>query len=65
MLMRIAGIVILAACSTLRAQKSGVEGVPSLARAFLVAGVPAVIEQATPGRRHAARRVGPTGRGPR
>jgi CHAT domain-containing protein len=36
-------IVILAACSTLRAQKSGVEGVPSLARAFLVAGVPSVI----------------------
>jgi CHAT domain-containing protein len=36
-------LVILAACSTLRAQKSGVEGVPSLARAFLVAGVPSVI----------------------
>jgi CHAT domain-containing protein len=36
-------IVILAACSTLRAQKSGIEGVPSLARAFLVSGVPAVV----------------------
>jgi CHAT domain-containing protein len=36
-------IVILAACSTLRAQRGGVEGVPSLARAFLVAGVPSVI----------------------
>jgi CHAT domain-containing protein len=36
-------IVILAACSTLRAQKSGVEGVPSIARAFLVAGVPSVV----------------------
>jgi CHAT domain-containing protein len=36
-------LVILAACSTLRAQKSGVEGVPSLARAFLVAGVPSVV----------------------
>jgi CHAT domain-containing protein len=36
-------IVILAACSTLRAQKGGVEGVSSLARAFLVAGVPSVI----------------------
>jgi CHAT domain-containing protein len=36
-------IVILAACSTLRAQKGGIEGVPSLARAFLVSGVPSVV----------------------
>jgi len=36
-------VVILAACSTLRAQKGGIEGVPSLARAFLIAGVPAVV----------------------
>lgn len=36
-------VVVLAACSTLQGHASGVEGVPSLARAFLVAGVPSVI----------------------
>jgi CHAT domain-containing protein len=35
--------VVLASCSTLRAHTAGVEGVPSISRAFLVAGVPAVI----------------------
>lgn len=35
--------VVLASCSTLRGHKAGVEGVPSVARAFLVAGVPSVV----------------------
>jgi CHAT domain-containing protein len=35
--------VILASCSTLQGHRSGVEGVPSVARAFLVAGVPSVV----------------------
>lgn len=36
-------IVVLAACKTLRSHDAPVEGVPSLARAFIVAGVPSVI----------------------
>lgn len=35
--------VVLAACSTMTGRNAAVEGVPSLARAFVVAGVPAVI----------------------
>jgi CHAT domain-containing protein len=36
-------VVVLAACSTLTGRNAAVEGVPSLARAFVVAGVPAVV----------------------
>jgi len=36
-------LVVLAACSTLRGRNTAVEGVSSLATAFLVAGVPAVL----------------------
>lgn len=36
-------VVVLAACSTMRGRNAAIEGVPSLARAFVVAGVPAVI----------------------
>lgn len=36
-------IVVLASCSTLRGDKGTIEGVRSVARAFLVAGVPTVI----------------------
>jgi tetratricopeptide (TPR) repeat protein len=36
-------VVVLAACSTMVGRKAAIEGMPSLARAFLVAGVPAVI----------------------
>lgn len=36
-------LVVLAACSTLRGRNAAVEGVSSLATAFLVAGVPAVL----------------------
>jgi CHAT domain-containing protein/tetratricopeptide (TPR) repeat protein len=36
-------VVVLASCSTLRGHTAGVEGVPSVARAFLVAGVPSVV----------------------
>ncbi len=36
-------VVVLAACKTLRSHDAHVEGVPSLARAFIVAGVPSVI----------------------
>ncbi|HVR39584.1 MAG TPA: CHAT domain-containing protein [Thermoanaerobaculia bacterium] len=36
-------VVVLASCSTLRGHTAGVEGIPSVARAFLVAGVPAVV----------------------
>jgi CHAT domain-containing protein len=36
-------IVVLASCGTLKGHTAGVEGVPSIARAFLIAGVPAVI----------------------
>jgi CHAT domain-containing protein len=35
--------VVLAACSTLDGRNAAIEGVPSLARGFLVAGVPSVI----------------------
>lgn len=35
--------VVLAACSTMTGRSTNIEGVPSLSRAFLVAGVPAVI----------------------
>jgi CHAT domain-containing protein len=34
---------VLASCSTLRGHTAGVEGVPSVARAFLLAGVPSII----------------------
>jgi CHAT domain-containing protein len=40
---RSTSLVVLAACSTLRGRKAAVEGVSSLATAFLVAGVPAVL----------------------
>lgn len=36
-------VVVLAACSTMRGRNAAIEGVPSLARAFVVAGVPAVV----------------------
>ncbi|HJQ35988.1 MAG TPA: CHAT domain-containing protein [Thermoanaerobaculia bacterium] len=36
-------VVVLAACSTLTGRNAAVEGVPSIGRAFIVAGVPAVI----------------------
>lgn len=36
-------LVVLAACSTLRGRNAAVEGVPSIARGFLIAGVPAVV----------------------
>jgi CHAT domain-containing protein/tetratricopeptide (TPR) repeat protein len=36
-------LIVLAACTTFGRKKSGVEGVPSVARAFLVAGVPSVV----------------------
>lgn len=36
-------LVVLAACGTMTGPEAAMEGVPSLARAFLVAGVPAVI----------------------
>ena len=36
-------LVVLAACSTLRGRNAAVEGVPSLARTFLTAGVPMVV----------------------
>ncbi|HEX8410362.1 MAG TPA: CHAT domain-containing protein [Thermoanaerobaculia bacterium] len=36
-------VVVLAACSTMDGRNAAVEGVPSLSRAFLVAGVPAVV----------------------
>jgi len=35
--------VVLAACSTMTGRNAAIEGVPSLARAFVVAGVPAVV----------------------
>jgi CHAT domain-containing protein len=35
--------VVLAACSTMTGRNAAIEGVPSLARAFLIAGVPAVV----------------------
>lgn len=35
--------VVLAACSTMAGRNAAIEGVPSLSRAFIVAGVPAVI----------------------
>ena len=35
--------IVLAACSTMDGRNAAVEGVPSLARAFLIAGVPAVV----------------------
>jgi CHAT domain-containing protein len=40
---RFTRVVVLAACSTLTGRNAAVEGVPSLARAFVVAGVPAVV----------------------
>jgi CHAT domain-containing protein len=36
-------IAVLASCSTLQGRSGAIEGVPSVARAFLVAGVPSVI----------------------
>lgn len=36
-------VVVLAACSTMTGRNAAIEGVPSLARGFVVAGVPAVI----------------------
>jgi CHAT domain-containing protein len=36
-------VVVLAACSTMRGRNAAIEGVPSLARAFVIAGVPAVV----------------------
>ena len=36
-------LVVLAACSTMTGRKAAVEGMPTIARAFLVAGVPAVV----------------------
>lgn len=36
-------VVVLAACSTMTGRNAAIEGVPSLARAFVVAGVPAVV----------------------
>ena len=35
--------VVLASCATMRGHTAGIEGVPSVARAFLVAGVPSVV----------------------
>lgn len=40
---RLTRVIVLAACSTLEGRKQAVEGVPSIARAFLIAGVPAVV----------------------
>jgi hypothetical protein len=40
---RATSVVILAACSTMTGRNAAIEGVSSLARAFVVAGVPAVI----------------------
>ncbi len=36
-------VVVLAACSTMDGRNAAIEGVPSLARAFVIAGVPAVV----------------------
>jgi CHAT domain-containing protein len=36
-------VMVLAACSTMSGRNAAIEGVPSLARAFVVAGVPAVV----------------------
>jgi CHAT domain-containing protein len=41
--LRRAGLVVLAGCDTFRGDTAPVEGMPSMARAFLQAGVPAVI----------------------
>jgi CHAT domain-containing protein len=40
---RVTQVVVLAACSTMTGRNAAIEGVPSLARAFVVAGVPAVV----------------------
>jgi CHAT domain-containing protein len=40
---RATSVVVLAACSTMAGRNAAAEGVPSIARAFVVAGVPAVI----------------------
>lgn len=40
---RSTSVMVLAACSTMTGRNAAIEGVPSLARAFVIAGVPAVI----------------------